>query len=167
MEFTFENLLATNIINFIIVIATLAYIFKKAHLIEAIAKLAADVKNDIEKSATNAADALKEYKETKKDTKNTPKLQEEIIEHAKSNAYALEEKIKLRTQIQKEEIEKSVEKIFQSQSEKTKKLTTNEIYLACIDLAQEQVIQKLDKKAHKKLINSSIDELEKIEGSLS
>ena len=167
MEFTFENLLATNLINFIIVIATLALIFKKARLAEVIQKLADDVKNDIEKSATSAADALKEYKETKKATKDTPLEQAKIIEQAKDNAYALEEKIKLRTQIQKEEIEKSVEKIFQSQGEKTKKLTANEIYLACIDLAQEQVVQKLDKKGHKKLINSSIDEIEKIEGNLS
>ena len=66
MEFTFENLLATNIVNFIIVIATLAFIFKKAHLVDVISKLAADVKNDIEKSSTAAAVALKEYKETKK-----------------------------------------------------------------------------------------------------
>ena len=167
MEFTFENLLATNIVNFIIVIATLAYIFKKAHLVEAIAKLADDVKDDIEKSATSAALALKEYKETKKETKNTSKLQEEIIEHAKSDAYTLEEKIKLKTQIQKEDIEKSVAKIYENQGEKAKKLTVKEIYLACVELAQEQVIKKLDKKAHKKLIDSSIDELEKIEGSLS
>ena len=93
MEFTFENLLATNLINFIIVIATLALIVKKARLADVIQKLADDVKSDVEKSANNAADALKEYKETKKETKNTPKLQEEILEEAKSNAYALEEKI--------------------------------------------------------------------------
>ncbi|MBR5305028.1 MAG: hypothetical protein IKU37_09410 [Candidatus Gastranaerophilales bacterium] len=166
MEFTFENLLATNIVNFIIVIATLAFIFKKARLVEVISKLAIDVKNDIEKSATSAANALKEYKQTKKDAKNTPKLQEEIIEQAKSNAYALGERSKLKTQIQKEEIEKSVEKIFQKQEDKAKKITTNEIYLACIELAQDQVIQKLDNDMHKKLINSSIDELDKIEGSL-
>lgn len=167
MEFTFENLLATNIVNFIIVIATLALIFKKARFAEAIEKLATDVKEDIEKSATNAADALKEYKETKKETKNTPTQQAEIIEQAKNSAYALGEKIKLKTQLQKEEIEKSVERVFKGQSEKAKKLTIKEIYLACVDLAQEQVIQKLDKKTHKKLINSSIDELEKIEGHLS
>lgn len=167
MEFTFENLLATNLINFIIVIATLVFIAKKAHLADIIQKLADDVKKDIEKSATDAANALKEYKDTKKAIKDTPKLQEEIIENAKNNAFVLEEKIKLKTQLQKEEIEKSVEKIFQNQSEKTKKLTANEIYLACVDLAQEEVIQNLNHEMQKKLINSSIDELDKIEGIIS
>lgn len=167
MEFTFENLLATNLINFIIVIATLAFIAKKAHLADIIQKLADDVKNDIEKSATSATNALKEYKDTKKTIKNTPKLQEEIIKNAKANASLLDKKMKSKTQTQKEEIEKSVEKIFQSQSEKTKKLTTNEIYLACIDLAQEQIVQNLDNKTQKKLIDSSIEELDKIEGKIS
>lgn len=167
MEFTFENLLSTNLINFIIVIATLAFIVKKAHLADIIQKLADDVKSDIEKSATNAANALKNYKDTKKTIKNTPKLQEEIIENAKNNAFVLEEKMKLKTQIQKEEIEKSVEKVFQSQGEKAKKLTTNEIYLACIDLAQEHVVQNLNNETQKKLIDSSIDELDKIEGIIS
>lgn len=167
MEFTFENLLATNLINFIIVIATLALIFKKARLAEVIQKLADDVQADVEKSATNAANALKEYKKTKKATKDTPKLQEDIIENAKNSALALKEKIEAKTKLQEDEIKNSVEKIFQSQSEKTKKMTTNEIYLACIDLAQEQVIEKLDNDTHKKLIDSSIDELDKIEGSLS
>ena len=166
MEFTFENLLATNIINFIIVIATLAFIFKKARLVETISKLADDVKSDIEKSADSAASALKEYKEVKRQTKNTSKLQEEIIERAKSNAYALEEKFKLKTQIEKEEIEKSIQKIFEKQGDKAKKITTKEVYLACINLAQEQVFQKLDNKEHKKLIDSSIEELERIEGNL-
>jgi len=167
MEFTFENLLATNLINFIIVIATLALIFKKARLAEVIQKLADDVKLDIEKSATNAANALKEYKETKKATKDTPKLQEEIIENAKVAAKNLKEKIEEKTRLQEDEIKSGVEKVFQSQGEKAKKMTTNEIYLACIDLAQEQVVQKLDNDTHKKLIDSSIDELDKIEGSLS
>lgn len=167
MEFTFENLLATNLINFIIVIATLAFIAKKAHLADIIQKLADDIKSDVEKSATNAANALKDYKDTKKAVKDTPKLQEQIIENAKNNAFVLEEKMKLKTQIQKEEIEESVEKIFQSQSEKTKKLTTNEIYLACVDLALEHVVQNLNNETQKKLINSSIDELDKIEGIIS
>ena len=167
MEFTFENLLSTNLINFIIVIVTLRWIAKKARLAEIIQKLADDVQNDVEKSATSAANALKEYKETKKSIKDTPSQQAKIIENAKNSAFVLEEKIKLKTQIQKEEIEKSVEKIFLNQSEKAKKMTINEIYLACINLAQEQIIEKLDKKTHKKLIDSSIDELDKIEGSLS
>lgn len=167
MEFTFENLLATNLINFIIVIATLALIFKKVRLAEIIQKLADDIQANVEKSATNAANALKEYKETKKATKDIPKLQEDIIENAKNNALTLKEKIEAKTKFQENEIRNNVEKIFQNQSEKAKKMTTNEIYLACIDLAQEQIIEKLDKETHKKLIDSSIDELDKIEGSLS
>lgn len=167
MEFTFENLLATNIINFIIVIATLALIFKKAHLGDLIQKMADDIKNDIEKSATSASEALKEYKEVKKSTKDTSKLQEQMMINAKNSANNLKEKIIQETKSQQEEIKANIERILLSQGEKAKKITTSEIYTACVNLAQEIVIQKLDKKTHKKLINSSIDEIDKIKGNLS
>jgi len=167
MEFTFENLLATNIINFIIVIATLALIFKKAHLGDLIQKMADDIKNDIEKSAISASEALKEYKEVKKSTKDTSKLQEQMMINAKNSANNLKEKIIQETKSQQEEIKANIERILLSQGEKAKKITTSEIYTACVNLAQEIVIQKLDKKTHKKLINSSIDEIDKIKGNLS
>ena len=48
-----------------------------------------------------------------------------------------------------------------------KNLTINEIYQASINLAQDEVIKRLDNDTHKKLIDNSIEELEKIEGSLS
>ena len=45
-------------------------------------------------------------------------------------------------------------------------MTINEIFNACVDIARDETVKKLDYNAHKKLINSSIDELDKIEGSL-
>ena len=163
----FEQILSTNLINFLIVISTLVWIFKKANLGDLIANLAENISQEIEKSSNNAQLALKEYKNTKKETKNTPKLQEEIINNAKETAQNLKEKIEKKTNTQKDEIINSIEKVFSKQNEKMKKLTANEIYLACIDMAQEHITEKLDENTHKKLINLSIEELDKIEGSLS
>lgn len=163
----YEQILSTNLINFIIVISTLTWIFKKAHLGDIIDKMAQDIRLDIEKSSLKTKEALDEYKSAKKATKDAPKLQEEIIENAKNSAENLKQKIEEKTKAQQLEIERSVEKIFKSQSEKAKKMTEKEIYLACVDLAQAEVIKKLDTNTQKKLINFSIDELEKIEGSLS
>ena len=82
----FEQILQTNIINFIIVISTLVLIFKKAHLGDLIEKMAQEVKDSVESSALKAQDAISEYKATKKAVKDTPQLQEEILSCAKSNA---------------------------------------------------------------------------------
>ena len=98
----FEQILSTNLINFLIVILTLRWICKKARISEILQKLADDVQLNVEKSSKNAADALAEYKATKKATKDTPALQEEIITKAKSNAQNLKEKIEQKTRTQQE-----------------------------------------------------------------
>ncbi len=162
----FEQILNTNLINFIIVVSTLVWIFKKAHLGDLIQKMADDIKESVEKSSKNAQSAISEYKQTKKSTKDTPRLQEEIISNAKLNAQNLKEKFEQNTKLQEQEIKSGLEKIYQSQQEKYKKMTVNEIYQACIQLAQDETLERLNDETHRKLINSSIDELDKIEGSL-
>ena len=162
----FESILKTNIINFIIVISTLVWIFKKANLGALIQKLADDIRISVEKSSNNAQSAISQYKSTKKAVKDTPKLQEEIISQAKSNAQNIKEKIKQKTLYEKNELIKNIEKIISSQKEKYKKLTLDEVYLASIDLAKE-VQKRLDENTHQKIIEKSIEELNKIEGSLS
>ena len=61
----FEQILQTNLINFIIVVLTLAWIFKKAKLGALIEKMAQDVKGRVEKSSADAQSAISEYKATK------------------------------------------------------------------------------------------------------
>ena len=163
----FESILKTNVINFIIVISTLVWIFKKANLGALIQKLADDIKLSVEKSSSNAQDAISQYKSTKKSVKDTPKLQEEIISQAKSNAQNIKEKIEQKTLLEKNELIKSIEKIISNQQKKYKKLTINEIYKASINIAKEEVQKRLDENNHQKIIEKSIEELDKIEGSLS
>jgi len=162
----FEQILSTNIVNFIIVISTLVLIFKKAKLNEAIERLATEIKASVEKSAANTQNALLEYKAAKRETKDTPKLQEEIINNAKTNANNAVNQIEKKTNENIEEIKSSLKKIYQAQQNKEKSSTICEISLACINLAQEETLALLDNEAHKKLIDSSIDDLDKLQGGL-
>ena len=163
----FESILRTNIINFIIVVSTLVWIFKKANLGALIQKLADDIRLSVEKSSADAQSAISQYKTTKKSVKDTPKLQEEIISQAKNTAQNIKEKIEQKTLLEKNELKKNVEKILLSQEEKFKKLTINEIYNASIDMAKEEIQKRLDEKTHQRIIQKSIEELDEIEGSLS
>lgn len=162
----FEQILNTNIVNFIIVIATLALIFKKAKLGDVIERLSNDIKKSVEKSAANTQSALSEYKTVKKEAKNTPKLQEEILNNAKSSTQNTLNQIEQKTNIGVEEIKASLEKIYLSQGNKQKTSTINEISDVCIALAQEETLARLNNETHKQLIDSSIDELDKIQGGL-
>ncbi len=162
----FEKILQTNIINFLIVISTLIFVFKKMKLGLLIDKMAQDVQLKVEESSICAKDALEEYKKTKKDFKKLPEKQKEIIENANNNANNLKEKIEKDAFFQTKQIEKESEKTFLNQQETIKNLTIKEIYLASVNLAQKETIKRLDNNLHKKLINSSIDELDKIQGGL-
>ncbi len=162
----FEKILNTNIINFLIVVLSLMWIAKKAKLAVLIENLALDIKQKVETSSNETAYSIEEYKKTKKETKDTPKLQQAIIDKAKNQALELKDKYSKKTQLQKEELKKSLEKIISLEQEKFKNLTEKEVYSACIDLAQKELIQKLDYELQKKLINTSIEELDRIEGGL-
>ncbi len=163
----FEAILNTNIINFIIVIYTLALIYKKAHLGDLIAKMADEVRLSVEKSTENKEKALKEYEETKELVSDTQQLQDEIKSQAKLSAENIKRKTEEKTVLQQKELLSHLERIFKSQAQRFKNLTLEDVYSASINLAKEEVLARLDEKIHKKLINSSIDELDKIKGNLS
>lgn len=162
----FEQILNTNIINFLIVISTLIFIFKKAHLGDLIEKMANDAREKIKKSEADAQNAISEYKNAKYISSQTPKMQDEIMQNAKTTARNFKEKIQNETLQKKVQIIGEIEKIQSNNAQKIKKMTTDEIYNACIDIAQDEIIQRLNDDFHKKIINSSIDELDKIEGNL-
>ena len=163
----FEAILNTNIINFIIVIYTLALIYKKAHLGDLIAKMADEVRLSVEKSTENKEKALKEYEETKELVSDTQQLQDEIKSQAKLSSENIKRKTEEKTVLQQKELLSHLERIFKSQAQRFKNLTLEDVYSASINLAKEEVLARLDEKIHKKLINSSIDELDKIKGNLS
>jgi len=163
----FEKILNTNLINFLIVISTLVWIFKKARLGDLINKMADDIKFSVEKSNTDALNAINEYKETRKATRGVDKIQEKIINQAQINAKCIKEKIEEKTLLQQQDIKTNLKKAFEGQEQNYKNIALDEVYNASIELAKEEVLKRLDKNVHKRLINSSIEELNKIEGSLS
>lgn len=167
LHISFKDFLETNIVNFAIVVATIIWICKKFHAAELIQKMADNIQASVEKSSKDAADAIEEYKQVKQSVKNTPELKEEIKLQAEKNAKCIKEKIEKDTAVKQSEIKQSLTKIFANQFEKYNQQTLNKVYTASIELAKEEIIKRLDSKMHKKLIKSSIKELDNVEGSLS
>ena len=95
-----------------------------------------------------------------------PVQQNEIMSLAKVNAQNLKEKTEAKTKLQCDEIVKQLDKIILSQKETVKNDTVNEIYQIGVEIAQKETKKMLNNNLHRKLINLSIDELDKIEGAL-
>ena len=163
----FEKILETNLINFLIVVSTLVWIFKKAHLGDLIQRMADEVKETVEQSSINAQSAINDYKETRKATRDTEQLQEKIIKQAQINAESIKGKIEEKTAQRQADIKSNLKRAFENQELNFKNLTIDDVYLASVELAKEEVLKRLDKNVHKRLINTSIDELAKVEGNLS
>ena len=159
----FEQILNTNIINFIIMISLLALIFKKANLASVIEKMASDIKSKVEKSSFDTKNAIDEYKRIKKEVKNTPKLKEEIHQNAIKTSDEIKQKINKKTLETTLDLKKGLDNIYLNQKIKQKNLTLKEVYYACVDLAKDETLKILDENMQKKLIDNSIDELNKIE----
>ena len=162
----FEAILHTNIINFIIVIYILRLVFKKANLGALLDKLAEEVKNSIDKSNADAKKAMDEYKNAEDFVKDTEYLQKQIKKQAKLSIENITKRIEEKTTNQQNELKQHLHKVFDSQTKEFKNLTYKSIFKASVALAKEEVLKRLDDNMHKKLINTSIDELDKIEGSL-
>ncbi len=162
----FEQILQTNLINFIIVLSSLVLIYKKAKLGSLIEKMAQDIKNKVEKSSLDTKSALEEYKQTKKSMVRLAQEQEEILQNAKENAQKQKENIEEASKIQLSEIQNSLEKITASQKDAFKTKAVQEIYDICVNLAKSQTLKMLDNETQKRLVDISIDELDKIEGTL-
>lgn len=160
----YERILHSNLINFIIMVYLLVLIIKKARLGDLIQKLADDVKNDVELSAKNVQDALKEYKEAKRSTKDVEQIKENINLEAKESAQNLKEKIEQKTKAQEEEIKINTEKSIASGFKKGQEQIVNEMYNNCVELAKKEVENLLDEETHKHLIQKSIEQIENLNG---
>ena len=162
----FEQILNTNIINFLIVLWILTAIIKKVRVADLIKKMAEDIEVSVDKSAMDAKNAIDEYKTTKRSVRDTAQIQEEILHYAKRNVVKLKDKIEKNTVLAQEEIEGRLEKVYQNQKDRYTHLTINDVYKASIDLAQEEVIKRMDEKAHRRMIKTAINAVEKFKGKL-
>ena len=84
-ESLFLTVLESNIINFLIMMSILVWIFKKFNLGKIIDNLADDIKNNVVTSAEAVQNALKEYKETRKESREIPNKKKEILDDAKES----------------------------------------------------------------------------------
>ena len=102
---------------------------------------------------------------SKKSLSNLPEIQQEILENAKQNAQNQKEKIENKTKTQIKDIKIGLEKLIQTKTQEFKNCATSEIYQIAVDLAEKETKKRLNFEFQKKLLNISIQELDKIEDS--
>lgn len=166
----YQKILESNLVNFIIMVSILTFIFKKAKLGLIIDKMADEVKNTVTTSVQAARNAMDEYKNIKKSLKNTESEKQNIIENAKNSAKNMEEV--QNSLIKKEEIslDKKCSLQIENDNKKMKDKITDEIFdivkILTRDEIERLILEDKDGVLQNKLIEKAINEIDKIEGEI-
>ena len=165
LDFSFENILHSNVINFAIMIAVFAFIAYKLNVMQKIEDMRASIQKNVEDSDNIKAEAIKEFEAVSASLGNVEAETEAIIAKAEETVKTIEQKTK-------EELDKSVALIKQ----KAKKQVVSEqnqvqgqllqnVSSSSIEVAQRQIKTALDKdkELHRKYIEDFINSIDKID----
>lgn len=158
-------LLKSNIINFIIMMCILVFVFKKAHLGKLIDNIADDIKNNVVSSGTAVQNALSEYKKTKREFKNIDTRKQEIIDNTKKTIALLEKSNKEDIEKKEQELSKNADKLQEAFYGKKLQKTTQDIQDAVYTLSLDAINKMDNNELQKRLIFSALDEFDKVEGA--
>ncbi len=156
-----NNILESNVINFIIMLALIWLIFKSCKLGDKLQKAVNEVKTKIDNS-TNAKDkSIQELENTRKIISNIPNEIKEIEDLGEKNILQIEEKFSLESQKIIQKIKENTEKIVANKEFKIKSNLSQKTVLASIELAKKHVIKLLNEKPeyHEQFLQKSIEEI--------
>ena len=165
LDFSFENILHSNVINFAIMIAVFAFIAYKLNVIQKIEDMRASIQKNVEDSDNIKAEAIKEFEAVSASLGNVEAETEAIIAKAEETVKTIEQKTK-------EELDKSVALIKQnaqkqvvSEQNQVQGQLLQNVSSSSIEVAQRQIKTALDKdkELHRKYIEDFINSIDKID----
>ena len=164
-DFSFENILHSNLINFAVMITVIACVMAKLNLGEKIENLRNSIVKRVEDSDTAKNDADKFLTDTKKSVENLGQELAAIKDNAVKSADNMANKIIEDAKNQVDKFEQNAHKNIENEFAKVQSELKNEVSELSIDLARNNIKEKLtqDNELHKKLINESIDKLDRVE----
>lgn len=159
----FWNLIVqSNTFNFAILVVIIAIVFAKINLPEIIENIRSEVSRAIENAKLEKQNAEKELKSAKNAVKNTDTEVQQKLDGAKQNVNNLTNEIMKNTQEQIKHIEKNVERVISAEEKKLSTKLMQETIQQSIELAKQNIINRLDKDLHEKFIDDSINELDRV-----
>lgn len=164
-DFSFENILHSNLINFAIMVAILIWIIAKLDLAKKIEQL----RFSIEKTVIDSDEVKKQaddfLTDTKKSVENLGEELAQIKDNAEKTANNISEKIMSDAKNQIEKFEENAQKNIATEISKVQDELKKEIAEISLDKAKNKIKENLssNEDLHRQLINESIDKLDKVE----
>lgn len=159
-----DLIVKSNTFNFAILVLIFAIIASKMNLVEKIEHIKQEIIKSIENAKLEKEKAANLLYETKKDVANLENEISERLEKAQTHAHSLARQI-LNTAGQKaERFERGVARRVEAEEKTASAILSKQTAKAAVELAKDHIKHTLENNAelHKKFINDSIDELDRI-----
>lgn len=165
LDFSWSNILHSNVINFAIMIGIFAIIIKKLKVSQKIEDMRASIQNKVEESDTIKEEAKKDFENVSQSLANIEDELKEIVKKAEETAKAFEEKSKEDLNKTVESIKKNIEKQVQSEENHVQTSLMKNVSAASVEIAQRQIKSALDKdkQLHRKYIDDFINSIDKVD----
>lgn len=163
LDFSFSNILHSNVINFGIMIALFAFIAYKLKVGEKIENLRDSVKNKVEESDAIKDEAKNDYQKVADSLANIDDELKAIVEKAEETAKSFEQKTRAELDKSVEMLKQNIEKQIETEQNHIQSELLNNAAVSSIEIAQRQIKTALDKdkKLHRKYIEEFINSLDK------
>ena len=163
LDFSFSNILHSNVINFGIMIALFAFIAYKLKVGEKIENLRDSVKNKVEESDAIKDEAKNDYQKVADSLANIEDELKAIVEKAEETAKSFEQKTRAELDKSVEMLKQNIEKQIETEQNHIQSELLNNAAVSSIEIAQRQIKTALDKdkKLHRKYIEEFINSLDK------
>lgn len=161
-DFSYANILHSNLINFVIMIVIIALILRKINVKDNIDNQHKKIKDSISKSQEEVKSALKNYENAKEKLDNVHIETEKIVENAKNVLENLEQKHKNELEDIKAYFEKNLTKEIEREKQNTLNDITLSVAKASAALSYDNIKQTLKQNPnlHQKYIDECINSID-------
>ena len=165
LDFSYHNILHSNTINFAVMIAFFALLFKKLKIAEGLEESRKNIQQSVEDSDALKDNAQKEFNKIKESLKELPKELEGILESAHATAQAFEAKSKEEIEQLVASIKINAEKQVATEEKNVQGVLTRNIGKSSVEIANKQIVKAFDgnKELHRKVISDFINTLDELE----
>lgn len=165
LNLSVENLLHSNLFNFVVMVIVFVFISVKLNIKDSIELNRKKIEDNVNQAVSIKEQSIIELKNVEKEVESIGSEIEKIIDLAKSTLKTIEAKVFDDLKKQVTNIESNVQKVIRSEVSMLNSKLTKGVSNASVKLAESNIQKMLsdNKDLHKKFINDSIDEIDRVE----
>lgn len=165
LDFSFANILHSNVVNFTIMIVFFAFIAYKLNVIQKVEDMRASIQKKVEESDILKEEAKKDFQNIKDSLGNIEEEIDTIVKKAEKTAESFEQKAKEDIDRAVALINQNAQKQIETEHSRVKRELLKNVSASSVEIAQKQIKTALDndRQLHRKYIEEFINSIDKLD----